>query len=197
MANNFALGVGQAHEMEMAMNRVGGWTAALVKMLSTGSNLADVRDMLLGRAEIVGPTTWLIDLLSPPLCPEGAKVEEHQTGNPVKWTEGFVGLYLSDAQRGGCILGRELRKELKGKPVLNANALDFLLKHPLLIPEEWEGEFKQVFFWGTIYRVLLTGDLYVRCLKWSKLSGKWYESDRQLDCGFCGNDAAAVATSTK
>ena len=74
------------------------------------------------------------------------------------------------------IRGTELREELKGKPVLNANVLDYLLKHPELIPEEWKG--KAVFFWGTIYRDS-RGNLCVRCLYWD--GSRWYWSHNWLD----------------
>lgn len=47
------------------------------------------------------------------------------------------------------ISGYDLKKALEGKPVLSANVLDYLLGHPVLIPESWKG--KYICFWGTIY----------------------------------------------
>ena len=190
MANDFALSVGQAHELELAMNRVGGWDGALAKVLSTGSKLADVRDVLLGRAEIK-PAEHLIDCDVDPFVPEGWKVEEHKKSGKVKWTKELIELYLSPGQKNGkCIEGNKLRKELASKPVLNANILDYLLAHPELIPEEWKG--KYVFFWGTVYRGS-GGCLYVRVLCWD--GGRWSWDYYWLDGDFNDNDPAALSVS--
>ncbi len=79
---------------------------------------------------------------------------------------------------------------MKGKKVLNANVLEYLLKNPRAIPEEWKG--KYVFFWGTIYR-RSDGRLYVRCLVWD--GSQWYWSYYWLDIDFNGLNPAAVAAS--
>jgi hypothetical protein len=80
-------------------------------------------------------------------------VVEHQKGGLFDWNPSQVELYLTDNQkkgeRGRRVEGNALKEELKGKPVLNANVLDFLLKNKSLIPEDWWN--KRVFFWGTIY----------------------------------------------
>ncbi len=163
MSNDFTMGVGQAHELEMAMNRVGKWDAALVKQLSTGDNLAWVRNVLKGIWE-AKEANHVIDCCADPFLPEGWKVEEHQKGVPIKWTESLVTLYIADDQKDGkWMKGDVLREVLKSQRVLNANVLDFLLKHPELIPEEWKTQ--RVYFWGTIYRDS-DGDLYVRFLCW-------------------------------
>ena len=74
--------------------------------------------------------------------------------------------YLSEKQNKdngahGTIKGCELYQELVDKNVLNGNALDFLLEHPLLIPKDWNFPMP---FWGTIYRNNQNGQCYVRCL---------------------------------
>ena len=173
MANDsreITLGVGQAHELEMAMNRVGGWNSALVKLLSTGDKLAELRDVLLGKSEIKEAEP-VIDCDANPFVPNGWTVEEHIKGGMLKWTKSLIALFFADGQKNGkCIVGNELRKVLKDQKVLNANLLDFLYKHPKFIPEEWKG--KCVFFWGTIYRNS-DGYLYVRYLFWNGDRWDW------------------------
>ena len=191
MANDFTLGVGQAHELEMAMNRAGGWNRALVKALSTGSNLADIRDVLLKRFEIK-PIEYLINCDVAPFCPSNWKVEEHKKGGKIRWTRELFQLYLSKKQKGSAMKGKELRKELKSKPTLNANVLDFLLKNLHLIPEEWKNE--SVFFWGTIYRDSDSGNLYVRFLRWD---GRWFWDGHWLGYDWHGDDPAVVLASIK
>jgi hypothetical protein len=91
------------------------------------------------------PTTQdVIDLDADPVVPNCRNVEEHQ---------------------GSWIEGTKLREELRAYNPSNANLLDYLLKHPHLIPEEWSS--KYVFFWGTLYRNSV-GNLYVRCLCWGR-----------------------------
>lgn len=119
----------------------------------------------------------LIDCDADPFIPEKWNVAEHQRSGNLKWNPATIALYLSKEQESvKTIKGAALRKELKGKSVLNACVLDYLLAHPQLIPEkEWKG--MAIFFWGTIYH-LLDGDLYVRYLYW--LDGKWYWDRRWL-----------------
>ena len=114
-------------------------------------------------------SSHLINLDADPFIPDGWYVEEHQKGGQFKWDASKVRLYLSEPQkRGRSIEGNKLRNTLKHQLVLNANVLDYLLKHPHLIPEEWNS--KYVFFWGTIYRDS-DGYLDVRHLYW--YGGRW------------------------
>lgn len=52
MYDKFTMSVGQAHELEMAFDR-NGWNATEVKKLSKGDFLTQVRQVLLGKAQIV------------------------------------------------------------------------------------------------------------------------------------------------
>lgn len=134
---------------------------------------------------------YKIDCDAAPFLPEGRTVEEHQKGGQMEWDKKAQAkaLYLSENQKDGKIIGGEdLRKELAGKPVLNANVLDFLLKHPELIPEEWKG--KKVFFWGTIYRYP-DDRLNVRYLRWS--GSRWEGGDRSLGSGWSEANSASPA----
>ena len=124
-----------------------------------------------------------------PFVPAGWKVESHKKTGIFKWDISSIKLYLSENQQGNkSIEGNKLRKELEKEPVLNANVLDYLLKHPELIPEEWKG--KAIFFWGTIYRDSY-GDLYVRGLSWG--GDHWGWSCRWLDDDFYRNGPAACS----
>ena len=165
--------VGQMNEHANALEQ-SGWTPEHVKKAAGGSFLKLVRDVLEGRAEISYPD-HIIDCDADPFLPNGWKVEDHQRGGQFKFDSAQVQFYLSDSQRKGKVIeGNTLRKELAGKPVLNANVLDYLLAHPHLIPEEWkqdsEGRTRYIFFWGTIYR-RSSGSLCVRCLYW--IGGRW------------------------
>ena len=131
----------------------------------------------------------VVDLDADPYLPDDWKVEEHLKGGQFKWDATKVALYLSDGQKNGKhIEGDKLREELRGQSVYNANLLDYLLKSPHLIPEEWNG--KCIFFWGTIYRVPGCG-LIVRCLYWR--GDRWAWFNRWLVGGWHGSYTAAVA----
>ena len=146
-----------------------------------------IRDLLSGRAKIVYPQ-HLIDCDATPFCPEGWSVESHWQSGQLEWNPIKVQLYLSNKQVGSKVIeGNKLRKELAGKNVLNANVLDYLLKHPELIPDEYKG--KAVFFWGTIYRNA-DGGLFVRYLYWVGSQWHWYCS--WLGYGFSDGGPAAV-----
>ncbi len=113
---------------------------------------------------------FIVDLDADPYCPNVWKVEEHKKGGHFVWDKEKVKLYLSEHQKGGDIIGNDLRKELADKPVMNAHVFYFLRKHPELIPEEWEG--KAIFFWGTIYRDS-DDRLCVLCLDWHYCAWHW------------------------
>ena len=142
---------------------------------------------LRGDAEVV-IKTHTIDCDANPHVPDGWKVEEHIKGGELRWNPDEVELYLCDKQKDGIIEGNKLRKLLKGKPVLNACVLDYLLANHQLIPEEWKG--KVVFFWGTIYRDS-DGYLCVRYLCWR--GGRWNWNFGWLVSGFGDGSPAALS----
>lgn len=167
--------VGQMNQLGDALE-IAGFTPDDVTKLRTSPQLATFKQVLLGHAEIK-PFEHVIDLDANPFCPGGLTVEEHQKGGTFRWDPTKVQLYLSKPQsKGKLIGGHDLRKDLAGKPVLNACLLDYLLAHPHLIPEEWKG--KAIFFWGTIYRDS-GGGLFVRYLYWR--GGQWQSSYVWLD----------------
>ncbi|MDD2647119.1 MAG: hypothetical protein PHV78_03215 [Patescibacteria group bacterium] len=130
----------------------------------------------------------IIDLDADPFLPNGWQVEQHIKGGSFKCDPNQVELYLANGQKGGKVIrGHELRKELEGKSVFNANLLDWLLAHPQFIPDSWKG--KAVFFWGTVYRNA-NGDLCVRCLYWSGSGWSW--NYNWLDYSFYDNNPALL-----
>ena len=178
MSNEFVLRPGLCCQLESAFER-NGYTVAEVNELTKGNTLGEFLKVLRGNAEIKA-VEHLIDCDSPPVIPSGYDwtVEEHRKGGQFRWDQSKVSLYLSKQQKGDQYIGGDnLRKELKGKKVLNANVLDYLLKHQYLIPEEWKG--KAIFFWGTIYR-RAGGGLNVRYLNWDGAGWRWY-------CGWLGS----------
>ena len=136
----------------------------------------------------------------------GAKVEEHLGQGWViveKRADGLyvdgrkVVLYLSRRQQDGKTLrGYELRGELIGKPVLNANILDALYSNTHLIPKDWKkdksGNTRYIFFWGTIYRNA-DDRLCVRYLYFS--DGMWRRNYHWLGYDWHGYNPAALRAS--
>ena len=191
MSNDLMLDVGQANELKLAFRRAD-YSNDDIKRLCEGNVLADVRRVLLGHASIT-VVEHAIDCDAQPFTPDGWSVEKHQKGGTFTWDKEAQkdALYLSKGQQGSkYIEGNKLRKEMAGKPVLNANVLDYLLANPHLIPEEWKG--KYVFFWGTVYRDR-DGGLCVRYLYWG--GGRWDWGGGWLDRGWGGNDPAALRAS--
>ena len=189
MSDELMLDVGQANEIKLAARRAGATNADL-KRLSQGDVFAQILPVLRGLGEVI-ITKHIVDLDADPFVPDGWKVVEHTKGGKFEFDPRKIQLYLDEEQQDGrLIVGNKLREKLKGKAVFNANLLDFYLKNPQLIPEEWKG--KVVFFWGTIYRGS-DGYLYVRCLYWDDSSWGW--SYYWLDSGFHGPDPAAVSAS--
>ena len=184
----------QAAELDFALER-NGWAAEDVKKLSEGDILAHVREVLLGHAEIK-TLEHVIDCDANPFTPSGWKVEEHQKGGQFKFDASQIEFYLSAAQKKGHIESNKLRKELAGKPVLNANVLDYLLAHTELIPENWKkdenGNTRYIFFWGTIYRNS-DGYLCVRYLYW--YDDRWFWVSSWLDNDWFDDDPAALRAS--
>lgn len=123
-----------------------------------------------------------------PFCPNGWEVVEHRKAGKLEWNPEKVRLHSEPEQEKGYLNGNTLRERLKDKPVLNANVLDYLLKHTELIPEDWKD--KYVYFWGTIYRDS-GGHLSVRCLGWS--GDRWGWSFNWLGHDWYGGHPAAVS----
>lgn len=180
---------GQTHQL-MDKLEAAGYTAEDITKLGQSKHLPEIKDVLNGRGVISYPQ-HLIDCDAAPFRPDGWSVENHIKGGQLEWNPTRVKLYLAKSQKPGKLVeGSKLRNELEGQMVLNANVLDYLLKNPELIPDEWKG--KAIFFWSTIYRYSLDG-LCVRYLFWN--DSRWSWSYRWLYESFYDNDLAAVLAS--
>ena len=181
--------IGQMNQLADGLENAG-FTPDDVTKLRSYAELSAFKDVLWGYAKIV-KVRYIINCDASPFLPKDWKVEEHRPGGEFEWEPAKVMLYLSlNQQNGKVIQGHELRKELANQPILNACVLDYLIAHPVLIPDEWKD--KLVCFWGTIYRDS-DGCLVVRCLGWH--GGRWGWDCRWLDNGFVGNYPAAVSAS--
>ncbi len=185
-------------------NKIGGQEGA--KGILSGELVVVKRSEANRRWIKIDENTIAVDLESSPGLPfAGAEIEKHiGVGGAIfqKQADGLyrngrkVGLHLSERQMNGKSLkGYELRDELTGKPVLNANELDALYDNPHLIPEDWKkdekGNIRFIFFWGTTYRGL-GGYLCVRCLCF--LVGSWSRRCSWLGNVWYGYNPAALAS---
>jgi len=210
---------GEVQEVEFALARAG-YTHPEVKELSKGNLLGQVRRVIAEQAKIVlvtedaarvitlNPTTIAVNLAATPKLPfNGAEVEQHiGEGWAIveKRADGLyvngrkVVLHLSKRQQNGkSIQGYDLREELTGRPVLNANILDALYDNPHLILENWkkdeDGNTRYIFFWGTVYRYS-HGYLCIRYLYFD--DGVWDRGCGWLSFDWDGGSPAALLASS-
>jgi hypothetical protein len=195
MSDKLSLSVGLAHELEMAFSR-NGWTNTEIKALCEGDVLAGVRNVVRGVDEIK-PVDLLIDCDTIPPVPYGLRIDEHRKNGILAWDPSKIEFYLSSEQwKGKCIKGKKLRRELADMPVLNVNVLNYLMVHPMLIPDNWRkderGDTRYISFWGTIYRDS-DGELFVKSLFWKDREWSW--NFNWLDGVWRYYDPAAVLVS--
>lgn len=190
--------IGQMNEYADALER-NGWTPADLKKASGGNILAHLLPLVRAYGETpISTVQHIIDCDADPFVPSGWTVESHKKGGQFAFNPAKIRFHLSSNQQGGKYTrGNELRKELANEPVLNANVLDYLLKNPHLIPDEWKkdasGNTRYIFFWGTIYRRSSSGDLCVRCLYFR--DGRWRWRCSWLGRVWYGFGPAAVLAS--
>lgn len=210
---------GQTHQLVDKLEAEGFTPADLTK-LGQFANLVGIKAVLNGQAKIkpvaedatrwitINATTIVVNLGAAPGLPlNGAEVVTHEGDGWAiveKRADGQlyvngrkVVLYLSRRQKSGKWLkGHDLREELTGKPVLNANLLDALFGNPHLIPEDWkkdeQGNTRFIYFWGTVYRDA-SGFLYVRYLYFR--DGVWDRLYSWLEDDWLGHDPAASLAS--
>jgi len=185
---------GQVHQL-MEKFEAEGFTADDITKLGQYKDLDKIKQVLDGYAEII-PFSHVVDCdVAPEILSDWQK-EEHFKMGKLKLENRDGKLYangqevirfLSKKQKDGkTIEGCELRLELASKSTLNACILDYLLKHPELIPEEWKKGL--TYFWGTIFRVS-GGGLCVAYLHWNGLW--WHWKYNWLDNGWGGHGPAA------
>ncbi len=183
-----------------------------LKMIRQDPNRASVvAQTMIGGYVLVKPKPLaspqpIIDCDAKPFEPSGLAVapESDQLPGRVRgqlvWDPTKVKLHLSPNQEGGKVInGTKLQKELANEPTLPANILDYLLKNPHLIPEEWKkdanGNTRYIFFWGTIYR----GSACRRCVRYLYFNGSGWAWDwdcRRLGFDWYGSDPAALRASS-
>ena len=179
------LDVGQADKLKMAFRRTG-WNNAEIDKLCEGDVLRKVRGVLGGWFEI-RLTEHSINLDE--LAPDSVfTVEEHKKGGGLLWKPELVELHSLYGQKTEVVTGDDYRKEYTGKHTFNACLLEYLLAHSYLIPELWKG--LRIFFWGTINRDPLNGNLYVRFLLWE--DDKWQFRYHWLKNRMATSDVAAL-----
>ncbi|MBI2475565.1 hypothetical protein HYV69_04055 [Candidatus Uhrbacteria bacterium] len=175
------LDVGSANELKMAFRRAG-FTPEDVKKLGEGDFAATILPVLRGTAvvQIVKHIVNLSGNCMPEVWKKDKwKIEKHVGSGMLELDPSNLRLYFSPNQLdGNAVVGNNLRADLEDSkvPVLNACVLDHLLAHPELIPKDWKvdenGNTRQIYFWGTIYR-RLDGSLFVRCLYWHDGAWRW------------------------
>jgi hypothetical protein len=177
MATPSDVSVGLAHELTITTTKAG-WEPKDFATLAHSENKArEILAYLRGLSEIK-QVTHVIDCDADPFLPsDGWRVQEHRKDGVIVWDPSKASLYLSKHQKGDkYIEGNDLRKELADKPTMNANVLDYLLKNPHLIPEDWKkddrGNTRCIFFWGTVYRHP-DGNRCVRYLYWYDGAWRW------------------------
>ncbi len=191
---------GQTHQLMNQLERAGFTPAEITKLGQMQyEDLRALRGVVSGTHEI-RRVSDIINLSIPARLPFGTSVlETHQGMGRVKIERRGDDLYLDGKQivlyrskeqeedqkiSLRFILGHNLRKELdlRGNNV-SAVVLDYLADHPEFWPESWkkdkQGNTLRVYFWGDIFRNLLTGELYVRCGYWE--NGKVELSSMPLD----------------
>ncbi len=164
-----------------------GWTVADVTKLKQSKELNKIKDFLYGKDLIA-----FIDTDAQPFIRRGMEVVSHTGSGMLRWPLNKLQLFLCKEQEKNYQEGNELRKvieSLKGKKVLNANVLDYLLVHQELIPDNWKD--KAVYFWGTIYRDS-GGEFCVRCLY--RRDYRWRSGSRCLYENFHSSNPAALAS---
>lgn len=110
-----------------------------------------------------------------PRIPKGWELIRHDQCGKIKWETENVSFYVvPDLQENGKkIRGYGVRRMIEEMPVLNINAMRYLLRRQCLIPKKWRG--KAIFFWGTIFRDH-NHNLIVYYMFWEDKYKQWQES---------------------
>ncbi|TSC82744.1 MAG: hypothetical protein G01um101420_102 [Parcubacteria group bacterium Gr01-1014_20] len=179
------LDVGQANEIKLALRKAG-WSSDEVKRFCEGHTASDVRDFMLGHH--VDLSRHVINCRAEPSKPEGWEIISHIRRKPIMWNPKGVKLWSAWDLH----LGRpsEMMEKFRGKPVLNGNVLDYLLKYPYLIPEDWN-EACLILFLATTYQDR-KGNLAVGGIWHPQEAGKWIREYVWLETCSSGLYAATL-----
>ncbi|MBI4118705.1 MAG: hypothetical protein HY452_00375 [Parcubacteria group bacterium] len=207
---------GLVHDLEMAMDRAGGWNSALVKHMCKEDRLAHIREYLLGLAEIrylnsvisldrttpFNPVQFLGEgwsIWKGPADGDGLSGQEEQDKRSLVLTEVDLSqvqlvTLLKDGDGDNIIQGEENLKRFK-YILLDAQVFQTLWENKHLIPEHWKktnGNTTHVFFPGTTLRSPF-GSRRVLCLCWR--AGGWHWRCSWLASGWYVHDSSAVLAS--
>jgi hypothetical protein len=134
----------------------------------------------------------IIDCNSDPYIPESTgnfwRLKSHKKQGKMVWDSSKIHLHLETEQKISEMKGDDLYKRVKDRAPLNANVLDYLLKHTECIPHEWKSKGK-IFFFGTIYYV--RGFESARFLNWN--GNEWRSDYVRLNYeGFSSSYVSAI-----
>ncbi len=184
-------------QLELARRREG-WTRKQVQELDRGNWLLELLENIRA-AEIHHP---FINL-SKRRRINNLRLESQVEGSSIwRWNPDIT-LYQHPEQEAGCIGVQDLVRYCLsiGLPILNANALDYLLEHYWLIPEYWK-QFHGIFFIGTVYQsykkgnwpfVAQKGEFLIRGLCWSNDSYHWEEVRARFDKCLFSDEVVALS----
>jgi hypothetical protein len=193
-SEQLVISVGLAHKLQIACGK-NGWTIFdLARLVEDSRANADCLLRLRNQASVVLADT-VIDCDAD--IPKGSEIRQNDQLPNAIGSKGFklnpydIKLVREKDWR-NC---HEMKKALAGDKnnlVLKAEVIDFLLKHPALIPDAWKG--KNILFFGTIYRDLVPFSHHqtVRCLTWN---GSWYSDLYWMGCDTGSREVAAVISS--
>lgn len=161
--------IGCVHKFLLAAEKVGFTSEHLNRLAEDKTGLlANFRSVIEGTAEIRFLPN-VIDLGREPYAVGDLVVFCHRRGGKYVWDPEKAlpqGLHLPVEQ------GAEAVARLVAMRALNANVLDYLLAHPLLIPQEWE-KGGCTYYFGTTYRqrgTLVFRGLFFRNGVWEDLT---------------------------
>lgn len=185
--------IGQMAQLARAFERVG-FTAQDVTALTQYEDLGLLRRTVSGfmAADFVGP----IESDYESIVPNGFSMAHQARKHRFVWDSSQVELFHTHTQRFGNEEGVKIRSALveNGRFPLDATVLDLLERHQGFIPESWRHQ--KVFFWGTTYKHIQDGDLYVRFLE--RVNHKWESGIQRVGSNdFSINTPAAVSTSIR
>jgi len=110
----------------------------------------------------------IIDCTAEVFIPKGYCLDQNQLGDrQYEFRPDKVFLYRPNKKMHDVF---SLWEKTKGRPVLNANVLDYLLSHQEIIPEDWKK--KRIFFFGTIYGGP-NREYFVRAIYWNRTEPGW------------------------
>lgn len=141
--SELVLDVSLANEMKNSFLH-NGWTESTIRKAMQGHFLRSAKRILSGEAQIVEKSPTL-QLDQPPMTPIGWRVESHDHTGIVEWKASSLLFHPIGTEESWDAVMESVRFSF----ALNANALDFLLENPWLIPDDCPDH---VFFLGTKYR---------------------------------------------